>query len=307
MIKAFLKYLPLWVCLAGSVWIQTEAVQAQAPVQQSRPKKKKNPPSDKNFVSFGVEVSPIVPTTLFNSSTTQMTNEAEKIRFTVKPMVSYRFGGSLRFDIFNIKKMKLGNMFTINTGIFYTQRAFRVGVDDVSNPVMDSALVSDRFRFVSYEIPLMLQLHLQASNKVWVNFAIGTGAEFYPSQVYTKAGEPGKDGYYLQYTARKFLLLAPLKASFGVEYRTEKSGYFGIGASISRPIPYMADTYFEYWRGNGAASYQITPNGDINRPMRTQGMFLSIDFRYYFQPSRHEREKVPSYIRDREKNRERIR
>lgn len=269
-------------------------------------KKDKTPKTDvprKNFVSFGLEVSPIIPTTLFNAAGTSITNQAEGIKFTIKPMVSYRFGGALRFDIFNFKKMQLGNMFTLNTGIFYTQRAFRVGVDDVSNPVADSSLISDRFRFVSYEIPLMLQLHLQASEKIWVNFAVGTGAEFYPSQVYTRNDKLGKEGYYLQYTTRKFLLLAPIKASFGVEYRTEKSGYFGIGASISRPMPYMGDTFFEYYKGNGSGgSYQVTPYGNIDTPMRVQGMFLSVDFRYYFQPSRNEKEKVPSYIRDRQKN-----
>lgn len=267
-------------------------------------KKENTPRNDRNFISFGLEVSPIIPTTLFNRSDTRIENQAEGIRFTLDPLISYRFGGSLRFDIFNFKKLKLGNMFTINTGIFYTQRAFRIRVDDISNPVADSSLISNRFRFVSYEIPLMLQLHLQASDKIWVNFAVGTGAEFFPSQVFTREGEEGKEGHFLQYTARKFLILAPLKASFGVEYRTEKSGYFGIGASISRPMPYMADTYMEYVKTEGNESYNVYPFGskaDENIPVRNQGMYLSVDFRYYFQPTRPEREYVPGYMRDRKK------
>jgi len=271
---------------------------------QKKDQKTKTEVSRKNFVSFGIEISPIIPTTLFNASSTQFTNEAENIRFSLKPMLSYRFGGALRFDIFNFKKLQLGNMFTFNTGIFYTQRSFRVAIHDVSNPVEDVPLISDRFRYTSFEVPLMLQLHLQASNKIWVNFALGTGIEFFPSQVYTTQGDEGKEGYYLQYTARKFLVLAPLKASFGVEYRTEKSGYFGIGASISRPMPYMADTYLEYWKRDGSDVYAVSPyasKAENNRPMVNQGMFLSIDFRYYFQPSRNEKEVVPSYIRDRKK------
>lgn len=297
MTKAFLFGFSVFaLCCAGGLGSSAYA--------QKKEKKPQTEVPRKNFVSFGIEVSPIIPTTLFNNAGTSITNEAENIRFSLKPMVSYRFGGALRFDIFNFKKMRLGNMFTLNTGIFYTQRAFRVGVDDVSNPVADSSLISDRFRFVSYEIPLMLQLHLQASNRIWVNFAVGTGFEFFPSQVYTRDGENGKEGYYLQYTARKFLLLAPIKASFGVEYRTEKSGYFGIGASISRPMPYMADTFFEYWKGNSdnSGAHQVTPFGNIDTPMQVQGMFLSVDFRYYFQPSRNEKERVPSYIRDRKKS-----
>lgn len=274
-------------------------------VQAQKKEKTKTEVSRKNFVSFGIEVSPIIPTTLFNAAGTQLTQRDSfnfDTRFTLRPSVSYRFGAALRFDIFNFKKLQLGNMFTINTGIFYTQRAYRVFVDDVTNPVQEQSLISDRFRYVSYEVPLMLQLHLQASERIWVNFAIGTGAEFYPSQVYTTSGDQGQEGYYLQYTARKFLLLAPLKASFGLEYRTEKSGYFGIGASISRPMPYMADTYLEYWRNNGSGTvYQVTPNGNVDAPMTNQGMYLSIDFRYYFQPSRNEKELVPSYIRARKK------
>ena len=274
-------------------------------LQAQEVKKENTPRNDRNFISFGLEVSPIIPTTLFNRSDTRIENQTEGIRFTLDPLISYRFGGSLRFDIFNFKKLKLGNMFTINTGIFYTQRAFRIRVDDISNPVADSSLISNRFRFISYEIPLMLQLHLQASDKIWVNFAVGTGAEFFPSQVFTREGEEGKEGHFLQYTARKFLVLAPLKASFGVEYRTEKSGYFGIGASISRPMPYMADTYMEYVKTEGNESYNVYPFGskaDENIPVRNQGMYLSVDFRYYFQPTRPEREYVPGYMRDRKKS-----
>lgn len=278
-------------------------------VQAQKKNSKKTEVSRKNFVSFGLEVSPIIPTTLFNASSTQVTNEDEDIRFTLKPMLSYRFGGALRFDIFNFKKLQLGNMFTFNTGIFYTQRAFRVNVEDVSNPVVDNMLINDRYRYTSYEIPLMLQLHLQATNRIWVNFALGTGLEFFPSHVYTTSGELGEEGYYLQYTARKFPLLAPLKASVGIEYRTEKSGYFGLGISISRPMPYMADTYLEYWKKVGNDNpYRVSPYSagiQDNTPMRNQGMYLSIDLRYYFQPSRNEKEVVPSYIRDRMKNKNR--
>lgn len=277
---------------------------------QKKDDKKKTEVQRKNFVSLGLEVSPIIPTGLFNVAGTRITNQAENIRFTLRPSVSYRFGAALRFDIFNFKKLQLGNMFTFNTGIFYTQRAYKVYVDDVSNPVQDVSLISDKFRFTSFEVPLMLQLHLQASNRIWVNFALGTGLEFYPSQVYTTTAEQengpkqGQEGFYLQYTARKFLLLAPIKASFGVEYRTEKSGYFGLGVSISRPIPYMADTYLEYWKRDGNDIYAVYPygsKGDNNTPMVNQGMYLSVDFRYYFQPSRNEKEVVPSYIRDRER------
>jgi hypothetical protein len=271
-------------------------------------KKEKDELRDRNFVSFGLEVSPIIPTGLFNRSLSRVENQSEQLTFSLDPLLSYRFGGALRFDVFNFRRLKFGNMFTFNTGIYYNRRAFRVEVRDVSNPVEDQLLISDRFRYISYEIPLMLQLHLQASQTIWVNFALGTGAEFYPSQVYTKQGESGKEGFFLQYTARKFLILAPLKASFGAEYRTEKSGYFGLGVSISRPMPYMADTYLEYWKNSGQETYAVYPYGskaDENLPVRNQGMFLSVDFRYYFQPSRHEREKVPSYIRDRQKNKNR--
>lgn len=270
--------------------------------------------SRKNFVSFGFEASPIIPTTLFNAAGTRI-EYADSLgyntRFTLRQNMSYRFGASLRFDIFNFKKMQLGNMFTFNTGIFYTNRSYRVFVDDVTNPVEERSLIDDRFKFVSYEIPLMLQLHLQASEKIWVNFAMGTGLEFYPFHVttstedYEDGPKNGHAGYYRQYTARKFLLLAPLKASFGAEYRTEKSGYFGLGISISRPMPYMADTYLEYWnQPQGGTPYQVTPYGDIDKTMRNQGMFLSVDFRYYFQPSRNEKTAVPSYILERQKRKQ---
>ena len=65
----------------------------------------------------------------------------------------------------------------------------------------------------------------------------------------------------------------------------------------------MADTFFEYWKANsdGPGAHQVTPYGNIDTPMRVQGMFLSVDFRYYFQPTRPEKERVPSYIRDRKK------
>jgi hypothetical protein len=314
----FMLVAALIVASPVSAQVQNDAYDPSPARQSQNPPKKKKKGSGDNTVTLGLEFSPMIPTSLFGSTNRSVVNSInlpdykKSFRFAVDPVFSYRFGASIRFDIFKIKKMALSNQFALYTGLYYNQRQFRIRISDETNPNESIVKVQDSYKFTSYEIPIMGQLQLRASERIWMSVATGLGLELYPSHVYVPTGaeqNKGKAGYYLSYTAKKALIVPAFKANFGVEYRTEKAGFFHISATYHLPLPYMADNYLEYQNENGDPnnpalgqlinpySSADKPYGDPNRPIRLNGMYLSLDLKYFFVPSKRVIETEPLYNR----------
>jgi hypothetical protein len=284
----------------------TSLLHAQSEKEEPPRKPKKKNPNSNNLVTLGIEVTPILPTGIFSKGGASQTNQAEKVQFEVLPTFSYRFGASIRYDLLSIKGMKLNNQFSLYSGIFYNQRQFNVRINDVSDLTQTISLVKDDFKYTTYEIPFMGQLQLRTGEKIWTNVGAGLGLEVSPSQVYVPTNyqqNQGKDGYYFIYTARKFYVLPSFKAQIGVEFRTDKSGYFHIGACYNLPLPRLADSFCEYWRnGDNGAPYAIFPSGsgsDANLPIAVSGMYFGIDLKYFFKPGKPiVKEEEPYYKRN---------
>src|SRR5690606_41513861 len=136
-----------------------------------------------NVITGGPELGLIVPTNMFGRGV-EVTNNVENVRFGVKSLISFRVGATVRFDLVQFKKMKMGNMFSLTTGIYYNQRRFQLNINDVAPNANDSLLAGGRFNFVSYEIPIIPHLHLQATDRLWLHFGVGVGVEFFPSHIY---------------------------------------------------------------------------------------------------------------------------
>lgn len=260
-----------------------------------------------NVITGGPEAGLLIPTGLFAAGSV-VTNNTEQIRFGVRPLISYRFGATVRFDLVKFKKMKLSNMFSFTTGLYYTQRRFRLDINDVGPNAGDSLLAGGNFNFVSYEIPLLPHLHLQASDRLWLHFGIGLGLEFFPSHIYTPENYEdivGKDGGWYYYGAKKFLVIPNAKIDFGLEWRTEKAGYFSLGATFQRPFPYIMDGFVEYWRTRDNETYAVYPygqKGEGNRGMNIVGQFFAVNLRYYIPPSKGLKDTTPDWIKDRQKD-----
>lgn len=258
-----------------------------------------------NVITGGPEVSILVPTDAFGKGF-EVTNSVENVRFNVKSLVSFRAGGTVRFDLVKFKKMKMSNMFTITTGLYYTQRKFELGITDVA-PGADTLLAGGRFNYISYEIPIIPHLHIQASERLWLHFGIGIGLEFFPSHIYIPNNfeeNLGQNGSWYFYGARKSLFVPNAKVNFGMEWRTPKSGYISLGLNFQRPFPSVMTGYAEYWRTNNGDTYGIYPYGqkeDGNTGMKILGQFFSVGLSYYIPPSKAFKDTTPDWIKERRK------
>jgi hypothetical protein len=71
-------------------------------------------------------------------------------------------------------------------------------------------------------------------------------------------------------------------AGLGWEYRTEKSGYFYLGASYHRPFDYIFYSYLLY-------PDKEKPTSETGSEL--QGNYLSFDIRYFFHSEPEKRKK----------------
>jgi len=88
--------------------------------------------------------------------------------------------------------------------------------------------------------------------------------------------------YYYQRSFRRSLFQSAVLANLGWEYRTEKAGYFYLGASYQRPFTYIYVSEIRY-----------QPDGKNDKvAMTVPGNYFTVDLRYFF----HEdpRKKKPS-------------
>lgn len=265
-----------------------------------------------NVITGGPELGLIVPTNMFGRGV-EVTNNVENVRFGVKSLISFRAGATVRFDLVQFKKMKMGNMFSLTTGLYYTQRRFQLSINDVAPGANDSLLAGGNFNFISYEVPIIAHLHLQATDQLWLHFGVGLGLEFFPSHIYTPDNYDktlGDDGSWLFYGAKKSLVIPSAKVNFGMEWRTKKSGYIALGLTFQRPFPSVMTGYAEYWSTRNGETYAIYPYGQKdkgNDGLNILGQFVSVGMSYYIPPSKGLKDTTPDWIKERRKEARKLR
>lgn len=259
-----------------------------------------------NVITGGPTVEVLIPTDMFGRGF-EATNLDENVRFNIRSLVSFRVGATVRFDLVKFKKVKMGNMFSLTTGLYYNQRRFNLGISDVAPNAGDSLLAGGNFNFVSYEVPIIPHLHIQATDKLWLHFGVGVGLEFFPSHIYIPddfESTLGDNGTWYYYGARKSLVVPNAKVNFGIEYRTPKSGFLSLGFTFQRPIPSVMTGYAEYWSTRNGETYAIYPygsKGNGNDGMKVVGQFFSVGASYYIPPSRGFKDTTPDWIKERRK------
>jgi hypothetical protein len=265
---------------------------AQEPFRKSKSHKKNSEPNRQNFVTLGIEPSLLFPTALFNPSSLKAENPNFRRQFSLSPRISWRAGLSIRYDLFRLRRSSLSNQFSIASGLYYNQRQWTARVDLWDEAGKKGSVGESRLRFISYEMPLILLLNLQAGDILWLGTGTGVGVEFFPSQAYVPdeaATIVPQDGYWLCYLARKNLFVPAFKMQFGAEWRTEKAGYFYVGFSFHQPLPRMGDAFWRTDVGSDAVHPypdEAHPAGNPDIPMRVNGAWLALDMRYFFTPSR---------------------
>lgn len=236
--------------------------------EDRRPKKSKEKPSSlfcllssvflllnnalaqENILTVGFQLKPILPYRFFDVNTVSITQN--KINFEIAPKLGFTGGMVVRRGI--TRKI------SVETGINYIKTNHQLSVVDSSFKDISS------FAVINYEIPLLCLIYIQLGEKFFMNTALGSSLDIYPSDVTTS------DDYFRHYSQRKSMFQAAFLANLGYEYRTESSGYFYFGVSYHRPYTYIYNSAIEYKKNTKDEMVQT----------KLYGNYLTIDFRYFF-------------------------
>jgi len=219
-----------------------------------------NTNAQENVITAGVQFKPIFSSKFFETGPSESVDN--NVKFNLKPGGGYCVGMVIRKGI--------TNRISFESGINYVKRNYDLSITDSSNN-----RESD-FSIIGYEIPLQGLVFIQLSDYIFMDAALGVSLDFYPSDIRTY------DTYFNHYSARRSWFSPGLLANLGWEYRTEKIGYFYIGASYHRPFEY---TYF---------SFIMYPDDKIplaQSKTELQGNYLTVDFRYFFHSDPQKRKK----------------
>lgn len=202
--------------------------------------------------TVGIQVKPVIPLDFFDPV---VPLEQGALRGNVTLTGGYAFGMSVRVG--------LTNTISLETGILQIQRNYRYALLNDTSGYADSAA----FRYIGYEIPITALAYIRLGERMWMNAALGFSLDAYPSDV-QKDVERGRIYVYRNNWAQFGAL-----ANLGVEYRTERSGYFYLGASFHRPFGSIAVADLTYY---GPTFFPYTVRGELD------GGYLTVDLRYYF-------------------------
>lgn len=219
--------------------------------------------AQERVTTFGIQLKPIIPVNFFGAG--KQVKTGNNITFTNQPKMGLNFGMVIRKGF--TKSLSL------ETGINFLRRNYDLTIDDPDS----SFTGTSSFRIVNYEIPVLGLVYVQLSRNMFMNVAGGVSFDIYPTPLYTY------DDYFTNAVNRTNWLQTSLLANIGWEYRTEKSGYIYIGASLHRPFNKIMREYVIY---DG-----INENRNEEMDFDLTGNYLTIDIRYFFHEEKEKKKK----------------
>ncbi len=215
--------------------------------------------SQNKTTTFGLQYKPIIPAAYFNSADIDFNTASYTLNLT--PKYSNSFGMVIRH--------KLNSTFSIESGLNYTQRNFNLRLENNMLNIKDFT----SFGIRSYELPFQLLAYVQTSEYWYFNVAFGVSYNVLASDIFS-SGEENQN--YYQNTYRKSGGYQAILANVGMEYRTEKKGFYYLGVSLHRPLKAIAKVFPEY---NDTINIF---NEDNELALDLLGNFVTIDIRYFF-------------------------
>ncbi|MDP2423717.1 MAG: hypothetical protein U1C46_02650 [Bacteroidales bacterium] len=214
-------------------------------------------------VAFGFEVRPIIPSALFRVSTDVV--KAEDIVFTISPRPGYTYGAYLAFN--------LSRRFSIETGINYINRDFRITVDD------GQLKTTLQFTADNYEIPLISTYYVRLGKNIYMGHSAGISMQFLPSHLASIVKEKDVTGTTIssleQVSKRKYWIMPAFKGGIGWEYRSENNGYIYVGPAYLLFTALYKTRLFYHRDKVNIQHLDVKPIGD----------FFGITIRYVFPPT----------------------
>jgi hypothetical protein len=207
---------------------------------------------------FGFQFKPIFPGDFLSETQINVSDTGFLGKFSQK--YGYSFGGTVRVGI--------SKLISIETGINQVKRNYKVDFSLLDSNVVGGTNIG----IISYDIPVNAMIYIQLSEKIFSNASLGTSFVYYPSNV---GSSNLVDSKYLFVAEgrrnRRFDI--EVNANFGFELRTEKNGFYYIGASAKIPFAPIFKVAAIYEESNTISKIGI---GEID------GSYLSIDLKYFF-------------------------
>lgn len=206
-------------------------------------------------ITAGIEARALVPLASFTMKPLLYSDSLNHFNATGTYTGGLGFGGVIRF--------KLTNFWNLESGIYYTRRVYNFEIEDPMVGFKDNVPL----RLVGYEIPVKGLVYIQMADNFYMNVAMGMSFDFFASdlKIYKPSVSVG--------AFKKSWLKMAVLGNVGVEYRSEKNGYFYTGVTFHQPFNDILMSQVNYYRNNeGMAYYQ-------NRSV--DGVYFSIDFRYF--------------------------
>lgn len=220
--------------------------------------------AQERVVTFGIQYKPIIPLGFFDTG--EQSEISNDVVFTLNPKTGSGFGMVIRKGF--TKSLSL------ETGINIISRKYDLTIDDV-----DSNFKSESsFKITNYEIPVLGLVYVQFNDNLFMNVAGGFSLDIYPTELRTVGTNFSND--LLRYDWINVSLLA----NVGFEYRTEKSGYFYIGASLHKPFSSIFREFVVY-DGHQRDNKTQTMEFDLS------GNYFTIDIRYFFHEDKQKKKK----------------
>lgn len=213
-----------------------------------------------NEFKFGFQLRPIVPNAYLNTAIE--TASSPNFTYSAKSNVGISFGSIIR--------KPLGKFWNLETGLNFVKRSYTLNFN-----LNDTVQVNSKqnMTFIAYEIPIQALIYVRLGKAWYMNASAGISLDFFPSETETFSSEKVDSTYYdfSQKTYRiKWSALAA-QSNLGFEYRTEKQGYYYIGASFHRPFGRIA----------GTQATVETNAGSDRLWLSLSGSYFSIDLKYF--------------------------
>jgi len=206
----------------------------------------------RGVATLGIQLKPVLPLDFFDPLTSFA---RPSVTGTVELTGGFAFGMSVRVG--------LSNMFSLETGLGQITRRYAFTIVNDTSGYSDGSEV----RYVGYELPITGLVYIRLGEQLWMNTAMGFSMDFYPGDVQRDV-EEGR-----VYLFRRNWMQFAVLGNLGLEYRTEKSGIFYLGATYHRPFGAMAQAELTYY-GRDFFPYPIRQD--------LSGSYRTVDLRYYF-------------------------
>lgn len=223
--------------------------------QKSKSTKKERFPS-----YFGLQFKPIFATNFITAS--ELNLKGSELTADYQQKFGFSFGGTVRVG--------LSKIVNLETGLNFVQRNYDIDFSINSSTTQLNA--QTQFRIIAYDIPVNALFYIKLSDKFYMNASMGASLGYLPSNVWKTYVINSVEKF--QHEGRRFgKFFGEANANIGFEFRTQKIGFFYLGASVKMPFKPIFQIAAAYYK---AGSTEVL-YGNVS------GSYLTLDLRYYFK------------------------